>query len=115
MRFDILAALFSAFVGLSAATVLESRQLAACPPGRKTWCSGKECLDSGCEGCTDVGTDYAPGTCDGGEAWACIKDYIPWQATSHCISDSRPLRRGSTFYPADYFHTLHYFDTSSVE
>ncbi|KAL1729947.1 hypothetical protein EV714DRAFT_273098 [Schizophyllum commune] len=62
MRFAILAAVFSALTGFVAAVVLEDRQLQACPPGRKTWCSGQECLDSGCEGCTDVGTDYAPGT-----------------------------------------------------
>ncbi|KAL1751375.1 hypothetical protein FB107DRAFT_278699 [Schizophyllum commune] len=74
MRFAVLAAVFSALTSFAVAAVLEDRQLQACPPGRKTWCSGKECLDSGCEGCTNVGTDYAPGTCDGKEAWACIKD-----------------------------------------
>ncbi|KAL1696144.1 hypothetical protein GGG16DRAFT_99177 [Schizophyllum commune] len=56
MRFAIVATLF-AVIGLSSATMLRDRQLQACPPGRKTYCSMDDCK-AACEGCTVVGKDY---------------------------------------------------------
>ncbi|KAL1756429.1 hypothetical protein FB107DRAFT_273932 [Schizophyllum commune] len=73
MRFSIIAILF-ALVGLSSGTVHENRQLQACPPGRKTYCSMDDCK-AACEGCTMVGKDYGGSTCGSDvDAWACSED-----------------------------------------